>query len=195
MNLKHLLATTTLCLGLSGGTVGAITIVAPTDPLDGTDVGSLDPLQGFTTSLANSNPTTETNWARSVVGDPTLTYAGKVESVGIFSTDVLNTFAFSLDPSPYPTFFIVKNARYWALYENSQDYGWGVFSTDGIPSDFNVPGNFVISHYSGFGEIIPPPPPPPGEEPPRVPDGGTTITLLGLTLLGLGGTRRLLKRD
>lgn len=51
----------------------------------------------------------------------------------------------------------------------------------------------------GLSESNPPDDPPdddpPDDDPPDVPDGGTTIASLGLALLGLGGLRRLIKKD
>ena len=145
--------------------------------LNGTDVGNLDSLVAQTTGLSNSNPTTETNWVNSVL-DPDTTFVIKEEKVTYYATDAANVFAFQLQAAP--GYFLVKNARWWALFENAADADWGVVDFSQLSGGFHLPDlqSMTISHVSEFGEFphidVPEP---------------STILLVMLGLLGLGLAR------
>lgn len=66
----------------------------------GTNVDSLDTLLGQALMQGNSNPTSETNWANSLLIADT-TYVTKTSNVDIFATvESSNIFAFHLDATP-----------------------------------------------------------------------------------------------
>jgi hypothetical protein len=144
---------------------------------DGTNVGSADALLTSSNSLGGCGPgsseAAETCWAETLLGDG-LTSSPHMNSVEYFATDQPNLYAFSLSGSP--SHFIIKNATWWALYENVDSLGWGVFSTLGLPSGINL-GNdeFIISHVTRLAAPVPEP---------------ASLALIGAGLLGLAAARR-----
>ena len=143
-----------LLTSLSGSAWAGIIIVG--GPFEGTDVGSVDDLLTVTDTLANSGETTETAFVNDYLlsqGLDPADYITKIESnLPIYDTETTNVFAadISTDPASVADYFIVKNASYWALYENLVDLEWAVFDASLLPDAMNIPGNFTISHITLF---------------------------------------------
>lgn len=79
-----------------------------------------------------------------------------------------------------------------AWYLGKAAYSFTAVPQEGDPLQ-NI-GGFSSARYFN-GRPTPPDDDPPDDDPPEVPDGGTTIASLGIALLGLGGLRRLIKKD
>ncbi|WP_166267591.1 PEP-CTERM sorting domain-containing protein [Marinobacter caseinilyticus] len=156
---------------------------------DNTDVGDLDVVLSITSTLVNSSPITETTWVNSVLGG-NLQYAVKDESVNLLATDVADVFAFSL--SEKPEYYLVKNAKAWALMSNTASQDWGVFLLSDLAplfdknSDNSLDG-WTISHVTQFDSQLPPPPV-------DVPEPNSSMMLAG-GLLGLYLLRRRLRKQ
>lgn len=163
-------AVITFCTSASAYVIKAGEIYA------GTDVGSLDTLLGQSLMQGNSNPTSETNWVNSLL-DPDTTYVTKTSDVDIFATESSNIFAFQLDATP--GYFLVKNAKWWALFENNTNASWAVVDFSQLDSGFKFKDleNTTISHVSEFGKFTSIPEP-------------SGLLLLGLGLIGLSVMRR-----
>lgn len=167
-----------LVLGMGLATSASALVIA-SGPFAGTDVGGLDSLIGQTGSLSNSNPTTETAWANSLL-DPDATYYIKDENVALYAIAGHSTYyAFQLTGEP--GYYIVKNAKFWALFENVSSGDWGVIDASLLPDKMNIGGkNATVSHVTQLdrGGATPPPDAP-------VPVPGS-LALLGIGLLGAG---------
>jgi hypothetical protein len=159
-----LLATNSWAYTISGGSV---------------DVGSLDTLLGVTT-LGNSNPVTETNWINSLL-NPDTTFNLKTETVSYQAVDGGGAYAFALQSEP--GYYIIKNAKFWAAFQNNASLDWAVFSLAGLPSKINLGGSgqFTISHVSEFGKGA------------QVPEP-TSLGLLAAGMLGLVAARRMTRK-
>lgn len=157
-------------------------VITDSGSLNGTDVGGLDGVLSITSTLANSNPTTETTWVNSVLGGtPGLQYSVKDEDVSLHNTDGSNVFAFSL--SEEPGYYLIKNAKAWALMSNAASLEWGVFQLADLEPLFDKNSNgklddWVISHVIQFSVEV--------SEP-------GSIALVGLGLAGLVFSRRRLR--
>ncbi|ABM04484.1 hypothetical protein Ping_2777 [Psychromonas ingrahamii 37] len=142
----------------------------------GTDVGSVDTYKNSVKIVGSSDPTAEEAWVNSELSSAgtTTSFTGKDEDVKFYGTDALNTFAFSMAPNT-PEYFVIKNATYRALYQNTNELGWGVFNFTDLPDKMNL-GKLgdPISHVSRFDSGTTP-----------VPEPSTTL-LLGAGLLGFG---------
>lgn len=147
----------------------------------GTNVGVLDTLLSID-SLANAGQNTETNWVSSILGT-TATFSVKTQNVPVYGTDVANLFAVDLVNTP--GYYILKNATYWALYQNVNSLSWAVFDASALPSGMNVgAGHLTISHVSEFNANGGGSGPTGGQVPEP-----SVISLLGLGLLGMGASR------
>jgi hypothetical protein len=146
------------------------------------DVGQADTLVSLTSSLGScpggSSPSAETCWANSVL-DPDATYFAKSEKVTYYQTDTANLYAFALVGDP--GYYIIKNATYWALFQNLASTDWGVFSTALLPGGMNLggTGELTISHVTSFNGTT------------SVPEPATLgMYLLGLLGVGFAARRR-----
>lgn len=142
----------------------------------GTKVGGLDTLIGQTNVLVNSSSTTETSWVNTLL-NPDTTYVTKEETVSYFATESASVFAFELQTEP--GYFIVKNARWWALLENNASADWGVVDFSLLNSAFKLPdlSDMTISHVSEFGKFADVPEP-------------SALLLLCIGLVGFGARRK-----
>lgn len=119
----------------------------------GTDVGGLDALIGQTGTLKNSSPTTETNWVNTFLELDT-EFTWKTEKVNYFATQESNSvFAFQLQEKP--GYFLIKNAKWWALFENTSNADWAVVDFSLLNPKSNLPDikSLTISHVSEFGQF------------------------------------------
>lgn len=146
--------------------------------LAGTDVGGLDTFLSQKHKLANSSPTTETNWVNSIL-DPDTTFVLKEEKVTYYATESATVFAFELQSEP--GYFLVKNATWWALFENNANSDWGVIDISLLDPGFNLHklNDMTISHVTEFGQFTQI----------QVPEP-SSLLVVGLGLLGLCAARR-----
>lgn len=144
-----------------------------------TDVGALDQLLQWTSSLPNSNPNSETNWANSFL-NPDTTFTLRTETVSYSAVDGGGAWAFALQSDP--GYYIIKNATFWALFKNEASLDWAVFSLAGLPSGINLGGSgqLTISHVSEFGGT-------------KVPEP-SSIGLIAAGLFGIAAMRRVAKK-
>lgn len=146
------------------------------------DVGQADTLVSVSSSLGGCTPGSstkaETCWANSVL-DPNATFFAKEETVTYYQTDTANLYAFALVGDP--GYYIIKNAGYWALFQNLASTDWGVFSTLGLPGGMNLggTGELTISHVTSFNGTT------------SVPEPATLgMYILGLLGVGFAARRR-----
>jgi len=147
--------------------------------LDGTDVGLVD--RFIAEGEKQGNPTDEEEWVNMILGnlDPSegpTTYTVKNEDVSYFMTNEDDVFAFELESEP--AYYLIKNAKRIALFENLEEIPWGVFDTTELSGAMNLPGSeYTISHVTEFG----------GGK--GVPEPGV-LGLLGIGMIGIVLGRR-----
>lgn len=131
---------------------GASAYVISGSEFNGTNVGDLDIWKGSQKITGSSNPTAETNWVKTTL-DTTIDYVTKTEDVTYYATDTQGVFAFQLQSEP--GYFLIKNAKWWALFENKASSDWGVVDFLALDSGFKLPDlkNMQISHVTEFGKF------------------------------------------
>jgi hypothetical protein len=169
-------------LGLSNGALAVMINDTNSGALNGANAGNIDTFLTATDTLANSNPTTEEAFVdQYLIGmglDP-VNFITKIENdPPIYNTDAAGVYAANIttNTNAVADYFIVKNSTWWALFENLVDLNWAVFDSADLPAGMNIPGSFTISHITLFDATSVPEP--------------SILALLGLSLLGLGFSRR-----
>lgn len=145
------------------------------------DVGGLDTIITSDT-LKNSGDATELAWVQTETGDSDLVMDAKYTIMDWLETDAAGVYAIDLRYDP--AYFLVKLGKGAAsgddhfLFENSASLDWGVvdLTAMGLSID-NIGGISHVGEFKGTTSVPEP----------------MTALLLGLGLLGLGGTRRFLK--
>lgn len=122
-----------------------------------TDVGLLDVFVYASTKneLPNSSPSTEESWIESILGFD-VAYA-QYPSIAITPTNEDPTaFAWQLADLE-SDYFLVKNAAFWALFQNVDNLAYAVVDADSgfLPDKMNF-GNAAISHYGVVNGRNPP---------------------------------------
>lgn len=151
---KLLLSIGLLLVGFSAMSSWAISI-NDGGTYNGQNVGQLDYLidQQFHNG-PGGNPAGETSWVNNVLAAqpaaPSVTFATKYDPVTYYTTDTANHFAFQLAENV--DYFMIKNSTYRALFENKNNFGWGVFDTTLLDNGFNLPdaNSYQISHVTQF---------------------------------------------
>ncbi len=127
-------------------------------PAPETDVGLLDIFIYASTKneLPNSNPATEESWVESILGFD-VSYAKHGNNVPITPTNEDPTAFAWLLPDLESDYFVVKNAAFWALFQNVGNLAYAVVDADSgyLPEKMNF-GNATISHYGVVNGRNPP---------------------------------------
>jgi len=173
--MKNAIAKASLVLIFS---IGAVSTAWSYTITGGIGVGAADTFMQEAAKVGN--PSDELAWAN-IFLDPDVSYNDvKTKNVTYQVTNESSSvFAFEL--SSEPGYYIIKNAKRIALFENVDNYSWGVFDTSFLSTDMNLPDSdngWTISHVTEFGDatkVIPEP---------------SSLALIGLGLLSLAATRK-----
>jgi hypothetical protein len=135
--MRTALSVAALALGLNASVLNA----AYTIDAGATSVGDEDVFLSATKALSTkgSNPDAEADWVQSILG-PDVEFTIKTEDLYATSTDQ-NASILALVLDPPDDFYVIKNARGWALFENVELMNWGVFDTtqdSGLLDEFGV---------------------------------------------------------
>jgi len=143
--------------------------------LNGTDVGVLDLF--IAEDAKQGNTRKEIDWANGYMDSDINRRSGwKEEDVKYFETNVSDVYAFELVATS--GYYVVKNAKRVALFQNLNSLDWGVFDASVLSDGIKLPRNkMTISHVTQFGI------------PTGVPEP-SSIALLGFGLVGLFWARR-----
>ncbi len=149
---------------------------------DGVEVGALDPLISTTDTLPNSSPATETGFVSTTLGGDAA-FLGKTDDAPLFAVAGDPDY-FAVQLSSDPGYYLIKNATWWALFQNVASLAWGVFDSGLLPAGMNI-GDTTVSHVAGFnadGDTDP-------FIPQQVPVPGSLL-LLGVGLFAAAGVQR-----
>ena len=164
----------TAALALGMGFAQSSWAIAITEgPSSGIDVGDVDML--ITTTQLQNSGNAENDWLQNLF--PGATILEQQQDVRYYDTDVTNIYAFALDP--VADYFMVKNAKFHALFQNFSSNSWGVFDTSLLPPKMNLGGErYSISHI----RVI--------DIPSTDVSEPGSLALRGLGMLGLAAARR-----
>ena len=136
-------------IGVALYTLASATSALTIGPSAATDVGDLDIFLFASTKneLPNSSPAAEEAWIESVLGFD-VGYMAYGNNVPITATNEDSTvFAWELADAS-SGYFLIKNAAFWAVFQNISDLSYAVVDADSglLPANMNF-GNSTISHY------------------------------------------------